>query len=178
MATMGLCSLMGKLDLARPTQSMDQVSKHFKLIFLKNVNWSFEIAFAIDSWAERGIIPRVMTYIFDKIDERKKEYAYTVYASYMEIYNEKAYDLLNEDHLVSPLDQWNKIEFKRDNLGNIHLSNISLHEIDDAKPGIDLLMMGNYIRKQAATPMNQCSSRSHCIFTLTFEGMNMMFRFI
>ncbi|EAS00681.2 kinesin motor catalytic domain protein (macronuclear) [Tetrahymena thermophila SB210] len=123
-----------------------------------------------DSWAYRGIIPRVMTYIFDQIDERKNDYEYTVYASYMEIYNEKAYDLLNEDHLVSPIEQWNKIEFKRDNLGNIHLNNISLHEIDDAKPGIDLLMMGNYIRKQAATPMNQCSSRSHCIFTLTFEA--------
>ncbi|KAL4488373.1 hypothetical protein ABPG72_019223 [Tetrahymena utriculariae] len=123
-----------------------------------------------DSWAYRGIIPRVMTYIFDQIDERKNDYEFTVYASYMEIYNEKAYDLLNEDHLVSPIEQWNKVEFKRDNLGNIHLSNISLHEIDDAKPGIDLLMMGNYIRKQAATPMNQCSSRSHCIFTLTFEA--------
>lgn len=50
-----------------------------------------------------------MTHIFDVIDARKEEYEYKVYASYMEIYNEKAYDLLNEDHLVSPLEQWSKV---------------------------------------------------------------------
>ncbi|EGR32343.1 kinesin motor domain protein [Ichthyophthirius multifiliis] len=135
-----------------------------------------------EQWVNRGIIPRVMSYVFDQIDQRQNQYEYRVYVSYMEIYNEKAYNLLNEDHLITPIEQWNKviqkqknkkikkqIEFKRDNQGNIHLNNISLHEIDDAKPGIDLLMMGNYIRKQAATPMNQNSSRSHCIFTLTFE---------
>lgn len=32
----------------------------------------------------------------------------------MEIYNEKAYDLLNEDHLVSPIEQWNKVVYSVD----------------------------------------------------------------
>ena len=31
-------------------------------------------------------------------------------------------------------------------------------------------MMGNFIRQVSATPMNQCSSRSHCVFTVAFEG--------
>ena len=30
-------------------------------------------------------------------------------------------------------------------------------------------MMGNYIRRVSSTPMNQTSSRSHCIFTLSIE---------
>ena len=31
-------------------------------------------------------------------------------------------------------------------------------------------MMGNFIRQVSSTPMNQSSSRSHCIFTITLEG--------
>jgi kinesin family protein 6/9 len=31
-------------------------------------------------------------------------------------------------------------------------------------------MMGNFIRQVSSTPMNMCSSRSHCIFTITIEG--------
>ena len=30
-------------------------------------------------------------------------------------------------------------------------------------------MMGNYIRRVSSTPMNQVSSRSHCIFTIAIE---------
>jgi len=30
-------------------------------------------------------------------------------------------------------------------------------------------MMGNFIRRVSATPMNPASSRSHCIFTLALE---------
>lgn len=33
-----------------------------------------------------------------------------------------------------------------------------------------LLMTGNYIRRVSSTPMNQTSSRSHCIFILALQG--------
>jgi len=36
-----------------------------------------------------------------------------------------------------------------------------------------LLIIGNYIRKISSTPMNQTSSRSHCIFTLALEGRDL-----
>ena len=51
-----------------------------------------------DSWKLRGIIPRVLTYIFDEFERRKDQYDYNLYISYMEIYNENAYDLLDKDH--------------------------------------------------------------------------------
>jgi kinesin family protein 6/9 len=35
-------------------------------------------------------------------------------------------------------------------------------------------MMGNFIRQVSSTPMNMCSSRSHCIFTITIEGKSTM----
>ena len=37
--------------------------------------------------------------------------------------------------------------------------------------------MGNFIRQVSSTPMNQCSSRSHCIFTISIEGTSMVNEF-
>jgi len=37
---------------------------------------------------------------------------------------------------------------------------------------MDLLMMGNYIRRVSSTPMNNTSSRSHCIMTISIEIKN------
>lgn len=34
---------------------------------------------------------------------------------------------------------------------------------------MDLLMVGNYVRRVACMPMNEASSRSHCVFTITLE---------
>ena len=36
-----------------------------------------------------------------------------------------------------------------------------------------MLITGNYIRKVSSTPINQTSSRSHCIFTLAIEGRDL-----
>jgi len=51
----------------------------------------------------RGIIPRALSYIFDEIDKRTK-FEYKIYISFMEIYNENAYDLLEKKHLETPLE--------------------------------------------------------------------------
>lgn len=42
-----------------------------------------------------GVIPRVVNELFNKISERSTERTYSVYVSYMQIYNERIYDLLN-----------------------------------------------------------------------------------
>lgn len=60
----------------------------------------------------------------------------------------------------------------QDDDGNVHMKNLSVHHCQSEQVGIDLMMMGNFIRKVSATPMNQSSSRSHCIFTLIFENKN------
>jgi kinesin family protein 6/9 len=47
-----------------------------------------------DEWEERGIIPRVLSYIFEQFDRYKNTIAFELRVSYIEIYNENAYDLL------------------------------------------------------------------------------------
>jgi len=50
-----------------------------------------------------------------------------MYISFMEIYNENAYDLLEKHHLESPIENWNKITLFEDDYGHLHLRNLSVH---------------------------------------------------
>ena len=62
-----------------------------------------------ESWADRGIIPRVLSYVYDEIERRSKDYDYQIYISFMEIYNENAFDLLDKRNLETPIENWNKV---------------------------------------------------------------------
>lgn len=56
-----------------------------------------------ETWQLRGIIPRALSYIFDEVEKRTK-FEYRIFISFMEIYNENAYDLLEKRHLETPLE--------------------------------------------------------------------------
>ncbi|KAI2654653.1 Kinesin-like protein KIF6 [Labeo rohita] len=49
---------------------------------------------------------------------------------------------------------------------NIHLKNLSLQQSASEEEALDLLFLGDTNRMIAETPMNQASTRSHCIFTI------------
>ena len=80
-----------------------------------------------DSWEERGLIPRVFSNLFETLQERSNEVEYQVYASYLEIYNENGFDLLDRAHAETPFDKWNKISLFEDQNANLHLKNLSIH---------------------------------------------------
>eukprot|EP01017_Pseudomicrothorax_dubius_P037016 TRINITY_DN5372_c0_g1_i1.p1 TRINITY_DN5372_c0_g1~~TRINITY_DN5372_c0_g1_i1.p1 ORF type:complete len:572 (+),score=78.36 TRINITY_DN5372_c0_g1_i1:123-1838(+) len=125
-----------------------------------------------DSWQMRGMIPRVLTLMFDQF-EKRKNVEHKMYVSFMEIYNETAYDLLDRRHVNAPMESWSKVTPSEDDAGNLHLRNLTVHECHSEQDAIDLLMMGNFVRQVSATPMNQSSSRSHCIFTVTLEARHL-----
>ncbi len=106
--------------------------------------------------------------VFDEF-EKRKDMQYNAYVSYLEIYNENGYDLLDKKHAETGIDKWSKISLFEDDYGNIHMKNLSIHKCETEDDAIDLLMMGNFIRQVSATPMNQASSRSHCVFTMALE---------
>ena len=62
-----------------------------------------------DDWEDRGIIPRVLTYIFEEFRRRNKKYTYELQVSFIEIYNQSAYDLLDERHAETSFDSWTKV---------------------------------------------------------------------
>ena len=46
-------------------------------------------------YAERGLIPRVLSQIYNALEKRTEEEEVSVHVSYMEIYQDTGYDLLN-----------------------------------------------------------------------------------
>ena len=54
-----------------------------------------------DQWDDRGVIPRVFSYLFEQIALREEE-DLNVFVSYFEIYNENAFDLLDRSHAEMP----------------------------------------------------------------------------
>ena len=124
-----------------------------------------------DNSKERGLIPRLLISFFKRIrEEKNKNINYDVYISYIEIYNENAYDLFDKSHFREPLENWRKIIVYEDNYGNIMLKNMSMIKVENEQQALDLLVTGNYIRHASSTSMNLASSRSHAIFSLVIEG--------
>ena len=77
-----------------------------------------------DTWDERGIIPRSLRHIFRNSSPEH------VYLSYFEIYNEQGYDLLDKKHLQLPFEKWQRMNIYEDYAQQIHLRNVTVHEID------------------------------------------------
>lgn len=120
-------------------------------------------------WKERGLIPRFIVDLFKQI-KSIKNYEYEVYVSFLEIYNENAYDLLEKQHSEIDIENWKKIVVYEDNNSNIILKNLSMIKVENEHQALDMLMTGSFIRHVSSTPMNLASSRSHAIFSLVLEG--------
>ncbi|XP_005190818.1 kinesin-like protein KIF3A [Musca domestica] len=110
----------------------------------------------------KGIIPNAFAHIFGHIAKAKENQKFLVRVSYMEIYNEEVRDLLGKDVTKS-------LEVKeRPDIGVFvkDLSGYVVHNADDLE---NIMRLGNKNRVVGATKMNQESSRSHAIFSITIE---------
>ena len=111
---------------------------------------------------QAGLIPRLCDALFERIGQLScGESEAKVEVSYMEIYNEKVFDLLD---LTSATKSGLKVR-EHSVLGPYvaglsQLAVVSFAEIEQ------LMVEGNKSRTVAATNMNNESSRSHAVFTL------------
>uniref|UniRef100_A0A8C8Z2X2 Kinesin-like protein n=1 Tax=Prolemur simus TaxID=1328070 RepID=A0A8C8Z2X2_PROSS len=126
---------------------------------------TFTITGGAERYSDRGIIPRTLSYIFEQLQKDSSK-IYTTHISYLEIYNECGYDLLDPRHEASSLEDLPKVTILEDPEQNIHLRNLSLHQATTEEEALNLLFLGDTNRMIAETPMNQASTRSHCIFTI------------
>ncbi|NXE24259.1 KIF6 protein, partial [Ardeotis kori] len=126
---------------------------------------TFTITGGAERYSDRGIIPRTLSYIFDQLQKDSSK-VYTTHVSYLEIYNECGYDLLDPRHEASRLEELPKVTIMEDPDQNIHLKNLSLQQATNEEEALNLLFLGDTNRMIAETPMNQASTRSHCIFTI------------
>ncbi|XP_038616796.1 kinesin-like protein KIF6 [Tachyglossus aculeatus] len=126
---------------------------------------TFTITGGAERFSDRGIIPRTLSYIFQEL-EKDSSKMYTTHISYLEIYNECGFDLLDPRHETSSLEDLPKVTILEDSDQNIHLKNLSLHQATSEEEALNLLFLGDTNRIISETPMNQASTRSHCIFTV------------
>ncbi|XP_045642251.1 kinesin-like protein KIF6 isoform X4 [Ursus americanus] len=126
---------------------------------------TFTITGGAERYSDRGIIPRTLSYIFEQL-QKDGSTIHTTQISYLEIYNECGYDLLDPRHEASSLEDLPKVTILEDPDQNIHLKNLSLHQAATEEEALNLLFLGDTNRMIAETPMNQASTRSHCIFTI------------
>ncbi|XP_045478661.1 kinesin-like protein KIF6 [Harmonia axyridis] len=115
-------------------------------------------------YENRGIIPRCIEHIFEYLSKNPE--AYSIQLSYLEIYNEIGYDLLNPKQMASKLEEFPRVILLEDGKGEAHLRNLSIHAVSTEREAMRLLFLGDTNRTIAETPMNDYSSRSHCIFTI------------
>jgi len=130
---------------------------------------TFTITGGAERYADRGLIPRSISYIFSEI-AKKPDVSYTVRISYLEIYNNAGYDLLHPDHETKGLEDLPRVHCMEDDDGNFQLTNMSAPVANSEEDALNLLFLGDTNRMIAETPMNMASSRSHCIFTINIES--------
>ncbi|KAJ3213426.1 kinesin motor protein cin8 [Dinochytrium kinnereticum] len=112
---------------------------------------------------DAGIIPRSLKKIFQSLEGEDSEYSVKI--SYVEIYNEELKDLLAADDSVAKLTIFE--DYNRKGTNNIkNLEEVSVANITDV---LQALQKGSNKRRVASTKMNETSSRSHSIFTVTLH---------
>lgn len=110
----------------------------------------------------KGIIPRSFEQIFMHI-ENTENMQYLVRVSYMEIYQEKIRDLLEDPKHPK------RHEIRETPEGEIYVEDLMLINCKDVSQIEKVMYMGNLNRTIGATDMNEHSSRSHAIFQIRIE---------
>ena len=111
---------------------------------------------------EAGVIPRICQDMFERITVIQKDSNLncTVEVSYLEIYNERVRDLLN------PSTKGN-LKVREHPATGPYVEDLAKLVVRSFKEIEHMMDEGNKARTVAATNMNETSSRSHAVFTLT-----------
>ncbi|XP_025263958.1 kinesin-like protein KIF23 [Camponotus floridanus] len=89
---------------------------------------------------------------------------YAIFVTYVEIYNNSVYDLLDEDDIRSKTLQ-SKI-VREDGNKNMYVHAVTEIEVKSAEEAFELFQRGQRKRRVAHTALNAESSRSHSVFTI------------
>jgi kinesin family protein C2/C3 len=109
----------------------------------------------------RGVNTRALDELFLKASERSHEWRDTITVSLLEVYNEEIRDLLSDGRGDDV-----KLEVKMGEHGN-HVPGLTSVPVDGIQTVFNLLAMADRNRSSTATNMNEHSSRSHMMMTVT-----------
>ncbi|RHY83330.1 hypothetical protein DYB37_007546 [Aphanomyces astaci] len=107
--------------------------------------------------AERGVIPRILYYMFERLTASQTSFDMT--CSYLEIYNEKIYDLLD---VISDEPKY----IREDATLGLFVQDLVEMPVASPRAALQVLDDGGQHRTVGCTAMNRESSRSHSVFTI------------
>jgi kinesin family protein 6/9 len=119
----------------------------------------------LSQYHQRGCIPRAVSHLFEEIDTRT-EYEYKVRCSYLELYNERIFDLLGEK--TGETKDWKIGEDRHRGMG-MHVKDLTVASCNTEEDVLNCLFRGAEMRTTAKHVLNTSSNRSHCIFTVYLE---------
>lgn len=116
-----------------------------------------------------GIVPRAIKALFEEIKNSPETIEYTVYCTYLQVYQEKIYDLLNPAQLKQNSPglkmRWSKHD-------EFYVENLYVHPCYNSQEVLTHFHAGLKNKIMASHNLNSASSRSHCILSLTIEGVD------
>lgn len=113
-------------------------------------------------YSHRGLIPRTLDYLFAQINQRSSaNVQFLCKCSFVEIYNENIFDLLD---VAAPV-----CSIREDLKKGVWIEGIAEEVIATPQEAYDVLLRGAKNRHVAETCMNRESSRSHAVFTLYIQ---------
>lgn len=109
-----------------------------------------------------GVIPRAVSDIFEQT-QQMADNEFNITCSFVELYQEKLYDLLSPDAREQSVVDLREVD------GKIVIPNLTDISVKTPLEMTNCLIRGSSDRAVASTAMNSQSSRSHAIFTITLQ---------
>ncbi|KAF1776859.1 Kinesin-like protein [Phytophthora cactorum] len=121
--------------------------------------------------ALRGLVPRVFDYLFDNVvaKDSRKNVHHTFACSFLEIYNERVYDLLDGGSTKDAAG----LQLRESGRKGVHVEGLIESVVTNSKKAAELMTVGAQNRRVGQTSMNRESSRSHSVFILQLQSKEM-----
>lgn len=131
---------------------------------------TYTMGTAFKDGTSNGLIPQVMTSLFNKIESvKKQQMEFQLHVSFIEILKEEVLDLLDSVNGGAPGKGKSPVQIRESPNGVITLSGATEVPIATKAEMASCLEQGSLSRATGSTNMNNQSSRSHAIFTITLE---------
>ena len=112
-----------------------------------------------------GIIPRMVTTVFEYINSTPDYMEFTVKVALVEIYLEKIRDLIDPEKY--------NLKIREDRARGIYIEDVSEVYVSQESEVYEIMKVGHANRAISATNMNEGSSRSHSIFMMSIHQNNL-----
>eukprot|EP00792_Barthelona_sp_PAP020_P007773 TRINITY_DN3162_c3_g1_i2.p1 TRINITY_DN3162_c3_g1~~TRINITY_DN3162_c3_g1_i2.p1 ORF type:complete len:826 (+),score=202.39 TRINITY_DN3162_c3_g1_i2:59-2536(+) len=125
-----------------------------------------------ESQDDVGLVPRCIEALFEHINQSEVYNEYEVKCSYIQLYRDKAYDLLSMKFAPSQtlysadIEDFNKLNLVMGEKDEFVFSGLNIKTCKSRTDALENHMTGEMNRAFADTPLNETSTRSHCIFTI------------